>query len=73
MISSNEAQTLKMGSDTKLMVHSLSQEEQCVENAREELRCYAEPLCKEIGNTELPPLRDINHTIPLIDEDKTYQ
>ena len=22
--------------------------------------------------TELPPLRDINHTIPLIDESKTY-
>ena len=64
---------MRLGSDTKFMVHSLSRGGQSVENAREELRHYAEPLCKDIIDTELPPLRDINHTIPLIDKGKTYQ
>ena len=73
VIGSDEAQPLKLGSDTKLMVHSVSREEQSIANAREELRCYVEPLCKDIIDTELPPLREINHMIPLIDEGKTYQ
>ena len=37
------------------------------------LRKYAKPLCKTAGETELPPLRVINHMIPLIDENKVYQ
>ena len=72
VIGSDESRPLKVGSDTKLMVHTLTPEERSVENAREELRQYAEPLCKEMVDTDLPPLRDINHTIPLIDVDKTY-
>jgi len=43
-----------------------------IENARAELMSYAEPLCRNVDETELPPLRAINHTIPLIDENKTY-
>jgi hypothetical protein len=31
---------------------------------------YAKPICKSAEETGLPPLRAINHTIPLIDEDK---
>lgn len=54
------------------MIHTLSPEDQRVEQACEELRRYAEPLCKEVSETELPPLRAINHTIPLIDEEKAY-
>jgi hypothetical protein len=73
VVGSDVAQPLKIGSDTKLMVHTLTPEDQSIENAREELRRYAEPLCKEMADTEFPPLRDINHTIPLIDEEKTYQ
>ena len=73
VIGSSESQPLKMGNDTKLMVHALTPEEQTIESAREELRQYAEPLCKEVSETELPPLWSINHTIPLIDEEKTYQ
>jgi len=34
---------------------------------------YAKLLCKMAGETELPPLRVINHMIPLIDENKVYQ
>ena len=72
VIGSEEPQPLKMGNNTKLMVHALTPDELSVENAREELRKYADPLCKEISETDLPPLRVINHTIPLIDETKTY-
>ena len=38
-----------------------------------ELMSYAEPLCCKVEETELPPFRAINHTIPLIDEQKVYQ
>ena len=43
-----------------------------LEAAHKTLRDYAKPLCKIAGETELPPLRVINHTIPLIDENKVY-
>jgi hypothetical protein len=41
-------------------------------NARDELMAYAEPLCRKVEETELPPFRAINHSIPLIDENKVY-
>ena len=72
VIGSDESQQLKVGDDTKLMVHALAPGDLNVEDARKELQKYAEPLCKEISETDLPPLRAINHTIPLIDETKTY-
>ena len=34
---------------------------------------YAEPLCRKVEEMEIPPFRAINHTIPLIDEQKVYQ
>ena len=40
--------------------------------ARESLKAYAKPLCKTASETGLPPLRVINHTIPLIDENAVY-
>ena len=33
---------------------------------------YAAPICKEASDSPLPPLRVINHTIPLKDESKIY-
>jgi hypothetical protein len=54
------------------MAAGITPEELRLEEVREELKQYAEPLCKEMHETGLPPLRDINHTIPLIDETKTY-
>ena len=72
VIGSDEPLPLKVGTDTKLMVYSLTPEEQSIEDAREELRRYAEPLCKEVSETDLPPFRAINHTIPLIDTAKVY-
>ena len=72
MIGSDTTLPMKLGADTKPMAHSVAFDSDEVEAAREELRRYAEPLCKEVGETDLPPLRAINHTIPLIDENKTY-
>jgi hypothetical protein len=45
IIGSDESQPLKMGSDTKLMVSMLAPDDQSIEQAREELRRYAGPLC----------------------------
>ena len=72
IIGSDVSQPLKVGTDTKLMVHAVTPEERDIEDARDELRRYTDPLCKEMAETDLPPLRAINHTIPLIDEKKTY-
>ena len=72
VIGSDIALPMKSGIDTKLMASGISLQEQAVNDAREELKRYAEPLCKEMQDTGLPPMRDINHTIPLIDENKTY-
>ena len=43
-----------------------------IADAQKDLMTYAEPLCRKVEETELPPLRAINHTIPLIDENKVY-
>ena len=61
------------GPDTKLLLNavSLSPDDEIVK-AREELVAYADPICRNVEETELPPLRAINHTIPLIDENKVY-
>ncbi len=72
VIGSDDVLPLKTGIDTKLMVSMLTPEDRLVESAREELRQYAAPLCKEVNETDLPPFRAINHTIPLIDVTKTY-
>ncbi|RPD57528.1 hypothetical protein L226DRAFT_445699, partial [Lentinus tigrinus ALCF2SS1-7] len=43
-----------------------------LEVARQELCQYAESICQEASDSPLPPLRAINHTIPLKDESKIY-
>ncbi|PIL26323.1 hypothetical protein GSI_12079 [Ganoderma sinense ZZ0214-1] len=43
-----------------------------LEAARAKLREYAAPICKEASDSPLPPLRAINHAIPLKDESKIY-
>ena len=72
VVGSDTALSLRAGSDTKLMVSVLSPVDKQIESVREELRQYADPLCREMEETDLPPLRAINHTIPLVDESKTY-
>ena len=72
IIGSDEALPLQSGADTKLMVSAIDPEERQLEEAREELKKLAGPLCREVDEMELPLFRAINHTIPLIDENKTY-
>ena len=43
-----------------------------LEKLREQLRAEAADLCQDGATAELPPLREINHPIPLIDESKIY-
>ncbi|KAJ3473550.1 hypothetical protein NLI96_g12945 [Meripilus lineatus] len=43
-----------------------------LEKLRNQLRKEAEDLCTDAERTELPPLRAVNHRIPLIDENKIY-
>jgi hypothetical protein len=73
VIGSNEPLPIMSGVDTKYLLGSASlYASDEVKNARTELMAYAEPLCRKVEETELPPLRAINHTIPLIDENKVY-
>ena len=72
VVGSDTALPLKAGTDTKLMVLMMTLEEKRIDSVREELHQYAEPLCREMSETDLPPLRAINHMIPLIYELKTY-
>jgi hypothetical protein len=72
IIGSDHAQPIKTGIDTKLMAASISPEDERLDAARRELSQYPAPLCKEVNEMDLPPFWDINHTIPLIDESKTY-
>ena len=44
-----------------------------LEKLRAELRKDAEDLCTDPSKTALPPLRDVNHTIPLIERKKVYR
>lgn len=44
-----------------------------LDGLRDELRKEADDLCTDTSKTALPPLRAVNHTIPLIDEHKVYR
>ncbi|KAF9504249.1 hypothetical protein BS47DRAFT_1270562, partial [Hydnum rufescens UP504] len=44
-----------------------------IETLRQQLRAECADLCKAVEETPLPPLRNINHSIPLIDETKVYK
>ena len=44
-----------------------------LDEIRKELRQEAEDLCPDTSKTALPPFRAVNHTIPLVKEDKIYK
>ena len=44
-----------------------------LDEIREELRQEAEDLCPDTSKTALLPFRAVNHTIPLVKEDKIYK
>jgi len=49
-----------------------AKQDHAIEQAQKELLEFAEPLCKTVKETGLPPLLAINHTIPLIDPKLRY-
>ncbi|QRV96035.1 Pol polyprotein/retrotransposon [Ceratobasidium sp. AG-Ba] len=61
--------------ETALVIESLATQlyEEKIEERREALRAHGADLCKTMAETPLPPLRAINHTIPIIDETKQYR
>lgn len=73
VVGSDEVLPLKAGLDTKLMVAMLDTlEDKRIESIREHLCQYADLICKEVHETDLPLFCAINHTIPLINESKIY-
>ncbi|KAJ6570703.1 hypothetical protein B0H10DRAFT_1839920, partial [Mycena sp. CBHHK59/15] len=54
----------------RIYAHGVKVDGNAVNAARDELIEYAKPICKKVSETALPPLRAINHKIPLIDEKK---
>ena len=44
-----------------------------IDKLRQQLRAEADDLCPDTSRTVLPPLRAVNHTIPLIDPKKIYR
>jgi hypothetical protein len=73
VIGSDIPQPISAGTDTKYLLGSASfVPEKDIISARQELMAYADPICRNVEETELPPLRAINHSIPLIDENKIY-
>jgi hypothetical protein len=73
LIGSDKPLPITAGIDTKHLLGAMSfASDPEVIKAREELMAYAAPLCRNVDETELPPFRAINHSIPLIDEDKVY-
>ncbi|KAI0374721.1 hypothetical protein BV20DRAFT_1079884, partial [Pilatotrama ljubarskyi] len=72
VIGSPQALPLEGKSIRVIQSHSAEILEDRLEEARRELREYTAPICKEASDSPLPPLRAINHRIPLIEEDKVY-
>jgi len=72
-IGSDEPLSIKAGTDTKYLLGAaaFAFDDEMI-NAREELMAYADPICRNVEETELPPFQAINHSIPLIDENKVY-
>ena len=58
---------------SELAAMSVQIEANIIEQCRHEIIEYTRPLFKDAKDTSLPPMRAINHTIPLIDEGKIYK
>lgn len=72
IVGSSQALPIEGKTVRVLQSHAADVWEHQLESARSELREYAAPICKEASDSPLPPLRSINHRIPLLDDKKTY-
>ncbi|KAJ3554430.1 hypothetical protein NP233_g12425 [Leucocoprinus birnbaumii] len=71
-VRNDEAGPIRCDQAYQLTANVMGLSEIEVTTLREELSEYAKSICKEAIETPLPPLRAINHVIPLIDESKVY-
>lgn len=73
MVGCSEPLPIVSGMDTKYLLGATTISSNVdVISARAKLMAYAEPLCRNVEETELPPFWAINHSIPLIDKGKIY-
>ncbi|KAF8233799.1 hypothetical protein L208DRAFT_1395228 [Tricholoma matsutake] len=74
VIGSNTSLPIEGSAVTKIALCAMDIYEDAIEKIRQELLAYAEPICIEALDMDLllPPLWAINHTVPLIDENKIY-
>lgn len=72
VVGSESALPIKGSQVRVLKSHATAILDHRLQDVRFELREYAAPICKEVSDSPLPPLRVINHCIPLIDPDKVY-
>ncbi|KAF8831165.1 hypothetical protein HHX47_DHR1000004 [Lentinula edodes] len=70
IIGSNIALPIQGNNVSQLSSRAMDIYQDRINAVRKELVGYAKPLCRSMAETDLPPLRAINHTIPLIDESK---
>jgi Retroviral aspartyl protease len=71
-IGSIVALLMKKSTSTKFLASAITPILSDLEAARDELHRASDHLCKDVNETDLPPFWAINHTIPLIDENKIY-
>ena len=73
LIGSNDPMPIIAGLDTKHLLGAAALSiDNDLSNVRQKLINYAEAICRDVEDTELPPFPAINHSIPLIDEGKIY-
>jgi Retroviral aspartyl protease/Zinc knuckle len=74
VVRSKESQPLRGESVTRIASRAMDTYNERVVEVREALYSYADPICVENIDHDLPlpPLRAINHTIPLIDAKRVY-
>ncbi|KAG9223419.1 hypothetical protein CCMSSC00406_0007606 [Pleurotus cornucopiae] len=72
VVGSSLALPLKGPDVTTLASRSMLIVEENIQKARAHLREYVLPVCQNVEDSPLPPLRAINHSIPLIDPSKIY-
>ncbi|KAF9476570.1 hypothetical protein BDN70DRAFT_907599 [Pholiota conissans] len=75
LVTIRSADTIPFEGDQAVLVASRTAEitNNRIDELREELTKYALDICKEAVETPLPPLRVINHVIPLIDDHKAMK
>jgi hypothetical protein len=72
-IGSNDSLPMKGNGVTKLSSGAMSVVQENLQHVCDDLIEYARPLCIYETTTLLPPLRKINHRIPIIDQNKSYK